>query len=179
MEKKKIIIISGKQLSGKDTVANTLTNVFSDFKITPLAGAIKAEFGEEKNLTMNEIERNKPLYRSELIELGNRKRAKDKNYWLNKVVSAPENLIVSDVRLYHELETFKKLDAVAIRVESKRDIRAKRGKLVNEDDRTETDLDDVKGWNYVIENNGTVEELQKKTMKIAKEILKEFSKVKV
>ncbi len=55
MEKKKIIVISGKQFSGKDTVANTLKTVLEDFKLAPLADAIKIEFGEEKNLTFNEI----------------------------------------------------------------------------------------------------------------------------
>jgi phosphomevalonate kinase len=179
MEKKKIVIISGKQFSGKDTVANTLKNILEDFKIAPLADAIKTEFGEEKNITFNEIERNKPLYRAELIELGNKKRSKNKNYWINKVLSTSDNIIVSDVRLRHELETFKKLDAIAIRAESDRDERIKRGRLVSEDDSTETDLDKTKDWDYIIENNGTVEELQKKALKIAKQIAKEFSKIKV
>jgi len=179
MEKKKIIIISGKQFSGKDTVANTLKNVLENFTLIPLAEAIKIEFGEKKNLTLNEIERNKPLYRAEIIELGNQKRTKDADYWIKKVLSTPGDIIVSDVRLRHELEIFKKLDAVTIRVEAKRDERAKRGKLVKEDDPTEIDLDDATGWDYVIQNNGTLEALEKKVLKIAKQISKNFSKVKV
>lgn len=179
MQKKKIVIISGKQFSGKDTVAGTLKNVLEDFTLTPLADAIKIEFGAAKNLTFNEVERNKPLYRAELIELGNKRRSEDANYWIKKVLSTSGNIIVSDVRLHHELEKFKKLDAVTIRVEADRDARDKRGKLVKEDDSTETDLDNASGWDYVIQNNGTIESLQKKVLKIAKEISKEFTKVKV
>lgn len=176
MEKKKVVIISGKQFSGKDTVASVLNDVLEDFKLAPLADAIKIEFGEEKNLTFNEIDRNKPLYRTELIELGTRRRQKDKNYWINKVLSMEGNLIISDVRLQHELETFKKFDAIAIRVEAKREERAKRGRIVEENDYTEIDLDSEDGWDYVIENNGTIEELKEQALKVAEEIIKEFSR---
>lgn len=179
MDKKKIVVISGKQFSGKDTVANILRDILGDFILAPLAQAIKLEFGEKKNLTLKEIEMNKPLYRAELIELGNKRRAEDQKYWIKRVLSRKENIIVPDIRLSYELETFKKNEAVTIRVESGRDERAKRGKLVSEDDSTETDLDNVKGWDYVIQNNGTVEQLRKKVLKIAKEISKEFTKTAV
>lgn len=176
MEKKKIVIISGKQFSGKDTVADVFGNILEDFKLAPLADAIKIEFGEEKNLTFNEVERNKPLYRTELIELGNRKRQKDKDYWINKVLSTAGNIIISDTRLQYELKTFNKLEAMTVRIESGREERAKRGRIVEEYDFTETDLDEERGWDYVIENNGSVEELKERASKTALEIKKEFSK---
>ena len=179
MTKKQIVIISGKQFSGKDTVANILKNVLENFRLAPLAEAIKMEFVEKKMLSLNEVERNKPLYRAELIELGNKKRAKDQNYWINKVLSAEGNLIVPDVRLKHELEIFRKLGAITIRVESERDERAKRGRLVKENDLTETDLDNVKKWDYVIENNGSVMELQQKLQTTAEEIADDLMKSKV
>jgi phosphomevalonate kinase len=170
MNEKKIIVISGKQFSGKDTVANMLQEMLKDFKRVPLAYAIKKEFGEKKNLTLQEIERNKPLYRAELIQLGNKRRKEDPDYWLKKVLTEEGNIIVSDIRLKHELEMFKTHDSITIRVNSDRKNRAERGTLVREDDLTETDLDDIQDWDYVIENNSDFESLKKKVKKLVKSI---------
>jgi phosphomevalonate kinase len=172
MNKKKIIIISGKQFSGKDTVADTIQEVLQDFGKIPLAHEIKVEFGQKKNLSVNEINRNKPLYRADLLKLGNKRRNEDPDYWIKKVLEEEGNLIVSDVRLKHELETFKKLGAVTIRVNSTREERAKRGRLVVENDSTETELDNIKNWDYVVENNENIESLKKKAKNIAKLIEK-------
>ncbi len=179
MKKKQIVVISGKQYSGKDTVANILKNVLENFRLAPLAEAIKIEFGEKKNLSLKEVEGNKPLYRPELIELGNKKRAKDSDYWINKVLLMDGNIIVPDIRLKHELDVFKKLGAVTIRVDAGREERAERGKLVKEDDTTETDLDNIKKWDYVIENNGSQAELEKKLQNIAEEIAENLMKAKI
>ena len=176
---KKIVVISGKQFSGKDTVANILKKYLSTFKFAPLADAIKIEFSKEKNLTFNEIERNKPIYRAELIVLGNKRRTEDPNYWIKKVLSIDSNIIVTDIRLKYEIKTFEKLNAIKIRVESDRIERAKRGKLVKENDPTEIDLDDYKDWDYLIENNGTVEELKEKSEELGKKIVESLSLQKV
>ena len=170
MNKKKIIIISGKQFSGKDTVAATIRDTLKNFKIVPLAEEIKKLFGQSKNLTVSQIDRNKPLYRADLIVVGNKFRSQDPDYWINQVLRAEGDIIVPDVRLKHELDTFKKLGAVTIRVNSERDVRAHRGILVSEDDTTETDLDRIKKWDYVIENNDDVESLKEKAREIAESI---------
>lgn len=176
---KKIVIISGKQFSGKDSVANILKKMLPDFKLAPIADAIKIEFSEGKNLTFNEIERNKPLYRADLIEFGNKKRDEDPDYWIKKVLNSNYNILVSDVRLKHEINKFEKYDAIKIRIEADRDERAKRGKLVEENDSTETDLDDYKKWDYVIKNNGTIEELEEKAEEIGQKVQDTLSKQKV
>jgi phosphomevalonate kinase len=176
---KKIIVLSGKQFSGKDTVADMITEHFTDFKEIALAGAIKKEFGKIKNITIQEIERNKPLYRPELIELGNKGRAESPDFWIKKVVEEEGNLIVPDLRLKHELFIFKIHGAITIRVESSREERAKRGNLISEDDPTETQLDDINDWNYVVENNGSLEDLREQVVKIIDSIEKDlYSKSK-
>ncbi len=176
---KKIVVISGKQFSGKDSVANVIKQILKDFKLAPLADAIKIEFSQKKNLTFNEIERNKPLYRAELISFSTEKRSKDPDCWIKKVLSYEDDLIISDVRLQHEIKTFDEMGAVKIRVESSREERAKRGRLVKEDDYTEVDLDNYKNWDYVIENNGTFAELEAQATKIGEEIRKNLSIQKV
>ena len=170
MNNKKIIVISGKQFSGKDTVANLISEYMPDFKRIGLADALKAEFGKEKDITLSEIEMNKPIYRADLIALGNKRRAEDPDYWIKRVIETEGNIIVSDIRLPHELDTFIEQGAIAIRVESSREERSKRGHLVSEDDPTETALDEFKSWDYVIENNDTFETLVENVKKVVKDI---------
>lgn len=169
---KKIIVISGKQLSGKDTTANTLLECLPDFKRAALADAIKMELAEQKGLTFNEIDRNKFMYRSELITLGNKRRAEDQDYWIKKVFEFEGNLLVSDMRMKHEYETFQTLGATTIRVESSRDERASRGVITEENDSTETQLDDIKDWDYVIENDCDYESYIQKVKQLAETLKK-------
>ena len=82
---RKIIVISGKQYSGKDTLAKILLEKLDGFKRIGIGDAIKIEYGKRHNLTFEEIEENKHLYRNDLINLGNEGRAIDPNFWLYKL----------------------------------------------------------------------------------------------
>lgn len=158
----KIIIISGKQYSGKDTLAKILLEKLPDFKRVGIGDAIKLEYGKRKNLTFEQIEKEKHLYRADLIKLGDWGRAQDGDYWLKNIANM-DKIIVPDVRVEHELNFFKSKGAFLIRVNSTSENRAKRGTLINENDSTETALDDYKEWNIVVENNTTYEDLVKKS----------------
>lgn len=166
----KIVILSGKQFSGKDTVAKILLDELKDFKRIGLGDAIKIEYGEKHGLTLEEIEKNKPVYRQDLIDLGNYRRSIDSDYWIKQVIAMDGNIIVPDVRLKRELEFFNKAHAFKIRVESNRENRALRGILKSENDLTETDLDDVKDWDYIINNNSDYKNLQEESILLAEKI---------
>lgn len=166
----KIIILSGKQYSGKDTVAKILLENLTNFRRIGLGDAIKIEYSEKKGITFEEIEKNKHLYRQDLIDLGNKRRSEDKDYWIKKVIKMDGNIIVPDVRVKRELEFFKEANAVSIRVDATRETRSARGKLVGETDVTEVDLDDVNDWNFRISNDSTYENLQAESIELAKEI---------
>ncbi len=155
---KKIIIISGKQYSGKDTVASILLKKLENYKRIGIGDAIKIEYGSRNNLSFEEIEKNKHLYRGDLIELGNWGRAKDPDFWLYKLADL-DRIIVPDIRVEHEIDFFRKRGAFLIRVESDYKNRALRGILANSDDLTEVGLDNYKNWDLVIENNSTYEDL--------------------
>lgn len=166
----KIIIFSGKQYSGKDTVAKILLENMPAYKRFAMGDIIKLEYGKKKGLTYEEIEKNKPIYRQDLIELGNWGRAQNPDYWLNKIISQPGKIIVTDVRVPHEYDVFKAAGAVAIRVEASRETRASRGELVGETDITEIGLDDITDWNYIIQNDSDYDSLKEKAVNLVKEL---------
>lgn len=155
----KIIIFSGKQYSGKDTAAKIMLKEMPDFRRCAIGDIIKLTYGKDKGLTYEEIEKNKPKYRQDLINLGNWGRAQDPDYWLKKIIEQNGNIIVTDVRVEHEYEVFKNAGAIAIRVEASRETRMQRGELIGENDITETGLDNVTGWDYIIDNNSDYENL--------------------
>lgn len=166
----KIIFFSGKQYSGKDTAAKIMLAQMPDYKRCAMGDIIKITYGKEKNLTYEEIEKNKPIYRQDLINLGNWGRAQSPDYWLNKIIEQEGNIIVTDVRVPHEYEVFKNAGAIAIRVEASRETRAKRGELIGEADITEIGLDEIKDWDYVIDNNTDYENLEKQVNEIIKKL---------
>lgn len=163
----KIIIFSGKQYSGKDTAAKILMEELPVFRRCAMGDIIKIEYGKLHNLTYKEIENNKTTYRQGLIDLGNWGRSQSPDYWLDKIISLSGKIVVTDVRIKHEYEVFKKAGAISIRVEADRDIREKRGgKLIGENDVTEVDLDNVQDWDYLIVNNSDYETLKLNVLKI-------------
>lgn len=166
----KIIIFSGKQYAGKDTAAKIMLDEMPDFRRCAMGDIIKLTYGAQKNLTYEEIEKNKSKYRADLIILGNWGRAQSPDYWLQKIVEQDGNIIVTDVRIPHEYEVFKKAGAITIRVEATRKIRASRGELIGEEDITEVGLDNIKDWDFIIDNNSSYENLKIQVNKIISRI---------
>jgi len=156
--KKNIIAISGKQYSGKDTLAKLLLEDLKDYKRIGIGDAIKIEYGKRNNLTFAEIEKNKHLYREDLIKLGNWGRNIDDKYWLKNLIGF-DKIIVPDVRVPFEVDFLKQNGAFLVRVEADIESRKKRGTLVNADDTTETALDNYRGWDIVVSNNGDLNDL--------------------
>lgn len=167
----KIIIFSGKQYSGKDTAAKILLDAMKDYKRCAMGDIIKIEYGKIHNLTYEEIENNKPKYRQGLIDLGNWGRSQSPDFWLKKIISQEGKIVVTDVRIKHEYEVFKKAGAISIRVEADRSIReARGGKLIGEDDVTEVDLDNIQDWDFLLDNNKDYETLKQNVLKIVEKI---------
>lgn len=171
---KKLIVFSGKQFSGKDTVAKVLLERLTSFKRIGIGDAIKMMYSKKTGLTLEEIEKNKPVYRQDLIDLGDWGRTQDPDYWLNSIVAYEGNTIVTDIRVKHELDLFRSHGAFAIRVEATEEARSKRGVLASKDDATETQLDNITDWDYVIENNAGYEELLENTEALIKTIKEKF-----
>ena len=167
----KIIIFSGKQYSGKDTAAKILMDAMPSFKRCAMGDVIKLEYGKLNGISYEEIEANKPKYRQGLIDLGNWGRSQSQDYWLEEIIEQKGNIVVTDVRIKHEYEIFKSAGAISIRIEADRELREKRGgKLVGEDDVTEVDLDNIRDWDYIIDNNRDYETLKKEVLSIVQKL---------
>ena len=78
------------------------------------------------------------------------------------------------MRVKREYDFFKSQNAYMIRVEASEEARSKRGKLVKKDDPTVTALDDIKDWNYVVENEGDYETLKQNAKKLLEDIKSYF-----
>lgn len=167
----KIIIFSGKQYSGKDTAAKIILKKIPHFHRCAMGDIIKITYGKKHNLTYEEIESNKSKYRSGLIELGNWGRSQNPDFWLKKILEQDGDIIVTDVRVPHEYDVFKSAGAITIRIEASRDVRAKRGTLVGENDITEVGLDNITDWDYIIENNSDYENLERQIENIIPELI--------
>ena len=172
---KKIIVISGKQYSGKDSLAALFLSDLTDFVRVGIGDAIKYEYAKKNGVTFDEIVKNKHLYRSGLIELGNYGRSIDPDYWLKSIVEMKENVIVPDVRVEHEVQLFKSYGAYSIRVEASYENRSKRAVITNADDPTETALDSFDGWDAVVDNNSDFSNLEKQEKDLLIKIKKFFS----
>lgn len=160
LAKIELIGISGKQYAGKDTLAAILMERFPRYQKTPLAFAIKQAFAQEQGITIDEIDANKGQYRPGLIAKGDWGRAQDLDYWIKQVFAVPGAKIVSDVRMKREYELLRQAGALMIRINADRDERAKRGTLVSEHDKTELELDEITDWDWVIENNQSIDDLK-------------------
>lgn len=162
----KIIIFSGKQYSGKDTAAKIMLDAMPEYKRCAMGDIIKLTYAKQKSITYDEIEKNKSQYRQDLINLGNWGRSQSPDYWLEKIIAQEGNIIVTDVRIPHEYEIFKSAGAITIRIEASRKTRSARGTLIGEDDITEVGLDNIKNWDFVIDNNSDYETLKTNVNKI-------------
>lgn len=170
----RIIIFSGKQYSGKDTLAAIMLEKMPEFRRFAMGDIIKLTYGAQHGLTLNEIEADKSKYRPGLIKLGNWGRSQSPDYWLEKIIEQDGNIFVTDVRMRHEYEVFKSAGAISIRIEASRETRAARGELVNENDITETELDNITDWDYIVHNDSGLDELKSIAARLVKEIKNEF-----
>ena len=164
----KIFLISGKAGSGKNEVANIIKNYLDKTVITAFSKYIKLYALEFTDWDGRDI--TKP--RSFLQGMGDTLRSIDENFLLDRILQDIkvykkefDNVIISDVRLPHEIEYLKeKCDdkVISIRVNSGYN---KRNLNENEKNHhTELDLDNYDKFDYIIENNfdETLEENVKK-----------------
>lgn len=173
----KIYVICGKARHGKDTTALAIKNAYSDKKVINLSyGSYIKEFA--KNISdWDGSEETKP--RELLQHLGTEviRNNIDKDFFIKRLCNDIrvysyyfDVITISDARFPDEVVTPKKLfdDVITIKV-----VRDNFETSLSDEEQkhsTETALDGFNDYDYVIENNGSIDELNEKVKTIVKEV---------
>ena len=172
------IAISGKQGSGKTTLANEFLNKYFFTKCS-FANKVKEIAVDLFNLSVDEAYgENKD--RVMLQQIGKNMRDIDNDVWINYLIRRIKNIeqdanrkhqhiIIDDVRYKNEFDALKKAGFIMIRIECPEEERKRRlGDCFNNPEhQSETDLDGVKhpivkqeesdrAWDVVIVNNENI-----------------------
>lgn len=197
--KKIVILVSGKLQSGKNTFADILKEELeNEYKFTvaidyfarllkemcrdsfrPLVDYLNTNLlscGPNGEWITDEswFEKKTPITRMILQIVGSEiVRTVNENFWSESFVKRANEraeviTINSDCRFPSEIEHVQKnFDTVTIRVERTME----RDGAINEH-MSETALDDKRDWDYVIHNNGTLDDLKAEAKRIAYDIFK-------
>jgi len=197
-----LIGISGKMKSGKNTVAtmiNKITgNMFVEYafgdKLKQVSSIItgddisaymtqesKSVFLPTWNMTRREI----------LQKVGTEcmRNNLDKNVWIKSMfanINIQDDILISDVRLLNEAQAVKERGGILIRVNRPTAISNNNkgfNKMLNffkkKEHISETGLDNYDGFDYIIDNNGSLDELQTKIVSILTTIGLEIKENKI
>jgi Phosphomevalonate kinase len=162
-----LIGISGKKQSGKNTVAQMISEI-TKLKVVELAFAdeLKRELAEACQVTTDYIEANKGNFRLGLQWWGTefRRKLSGENYWVgrlgNRVLRLPATTkvcIVTDMRFPNEYDFISACGGTTIRVN--------RGGLPPDNHPSEVSLDGYK-FDITINNDSTMDDLKVRVMAI-------------
>lgn len=188
-----ILSISGKINSGKDTIAEIVTQItpYYNWEVKKFAGKLKTIAEILTGIPKHHFEDQEfkkqymgpewgMTYRELLQKLGTEamRDGLHENVWINALfadyqattvaVGTSEfditekdelpNWIITDCRFPNELNAIKERNGLTIKVV--------RDNAVVSDHPSETALDTYTNWNYVIDNNGSIEDLKAKVSEI-------------
>jgi hypothetical protein len=156
-----IIGLHGKKQSGKNTFARLAMAMckVSCFELA-FADSLKQEVAAACDITMEEIERKKSLYRPMLQWWGTEfRRSVTDDYWVrriaDKIVKLPSDTsvcFITDVRFINEAKFIKDIGGVLIKI--KRDLED-----VNDLHASEISMDGYTDFDYIVNNDGTISDL--------------------
>lgn len=176
MNRKIVILISGKRCSGKDTVADCIKESNGYIKKVSFGTIMKMDYCKLKQINMDDLKDRmiKEKHRPYLIEFAESQKQKHgMDYWAKRCWSQYHKnndiLLISDWRFLEEYQFFQQLyhdgyihELKTIRVEASNESKLKRGWKPNpkvDGHRGEVELDSFADFTYVIYNNGTEDEL--------------------
>lgn len=175
-KKPKIIIISGKARTGKDTTVNFLRGFYKENMIKLQYGSYIKEYAEKiSNWDGDEVTKPREL----LQQLGTniiRKKIDDK-FFVNRMIDDIkvysfffDTIVISDARFKIEIDEIKNTfdNVVSINIE-----RPNFDNSLTENQKnhlSEIDLDDYNKFDYKLINNGTLDELKEKVERLVEVI---------
>lgn len=168
-----IVGISGKKLSGKDT----LCQFISEASVLPVyrigfADALKEEVSRATGMTLTAIECNKARFRGLLQAWGTdfRRHFFGDNYWVDKVYvqlnSLPDNCIavIPDVRFLSEAESIKRIGGLLVRVDRKME------HSVKDLHSSEIELDGYNGFDERVSNHDSLADYHLRALELMKKL---------
>jgi len=174
----RLIGLSGKARSGKNTAAYYIQErLGEDASIDSFAGNLKRVCMEAFGFTANQVYGNEklvvdsfwgntPVYFLQKVGTELFRNMIDKDFWckslmktVDRVLEYEDNIIIiDDVRFPNEADAIKERGGILIRIN--REERPDTGRDPNHP--SEIALDDYEGFDYIIDNDGTIEELYNK-----------------
>ena len=184
---KTVLLISGKRKSGKDFCVDLLTQCLTDFVVFRIAAPIKRQYAKDHNLDFEKLldaTLYKENYRQKMVEYSENIRKTDPNCFLRLSIEesnarSKSIWILSDARRLCDIEYFKNSEefrntkVLTIRICASNETRIKRGWTFTpgiDDKETECGLDQYQDWDFIIDNDGSNEDLIKKLEPIIKSI---------
>lgn len=170
----KLYIISGKAQSGKDTIATIIKEYYEqkNLKVITLAYASYLKEYAKKITNWDGKEETKPRELLQNLGVELIKNNIDKNMLINRIKEDIkvysyffDIIIITDARFKEEIENIEETKTV-IHVSRNQTNLTEKQKI----HKTEISLDEYQNYDYDIKNNGTIEELKIKIIKILEEI---------
>ncbi len=168
----KIFIISGKARSGKGEVSKIISDYYKDKKSIIISFGHYIKDYAKRISDWNGDEETKPRELLQQLGIELIKNKIDDKLFIKRIKEDIEVfsyfydiIIVNDARLLDEIESLKNSysDSIVIRVKNKNENNLT---ISQKNHITETDLDNYKYFNYIIENNGSKEDLKKQVEEI-------------
>lgn len=175
-EESKIIILSGKARSGKDTSLEILKKKYEQngLKVISLFYASYIKEYAKKISNWDGSDETKPRTLLQVLGTDIIRNTIDDKFFINRIIEDIkvyskffDVIIIGDARFIEEIEDIKNNFSNALSVNIRRenkDLLTKKEQLHI----TETALDNYENYDYVIENNGTIEELERKLEEMIK-----------
>lgn len=175
-----IIGFGHKAQTGKDTAADYLVSKYRYTRVA-FAEALKrtamAAFGftvdqvyGDKKLDIDLFWGNTPAHFLQVIGTDLFRDKVDQDFWVkrlhNDLVTAADALnkniahlkvVIPDVRFHNEAEAIKSWGGIVVRVDRDESLRRDAGRDPNHP--SETALDDFTDWDYILDNNGSIDQL--------------------
>jgi hypothetical protein len=106
-------------------------------------------------------------------------RSVDRDYWIKALFRSAEernypNILITDVRYKNEADACKERGGYLIQV-----IRENRDMIANSEHISETDLDNYKDFDFIVENNSSLDDLKENAVKLGNIFKKELDSFKL
>jgi phosphomevalonate kinase len=182
-----LIVISGKRFSGKDTFATMLSHSLDTAGVRNVirktSYALKEEFCKNNAISLYKLESEreyKEKYRKQLTEFVVTKSKKENMILFTDMLYKDslfyDCVIVSDIRTVFDLRWLRQhFKLISIRINANDDVRAERGYVPSDYDLSvlENELD-YETFDYSINNNGSVGELQGNIIEVTNILISKF-----